>query len=422
MHTRSAKLALLQLVAIAFSAPAALTAGAVSPNDSRLALASPSASPKTVAAVTVDKTTLAAKSKPHTLVVAVTTDPYTSQTNGQLASMAYARALAAATGGAVNVMSYKSLREISRAAWAGELDAGWLPANIAIGLLNKGGYTLLGSDGKTVQIALLSTSRIQEPKDLIRKTLFLPQEDSLASHVGMAMLSERGVRLTDFASVHANGTYEVAQLAIASGINDVTAIPEAQALTWLKANPEKGRILGVSPEVPAQMLVARTSLDPLLKAKLIEWARSSLTDGGEIALPHADSLKYVSRLAHYTPDDLAGVARITAKEAKVIAAKGAAFVDVRTLKEFATKRIAGAMTVPYTEISGRVPGGTYSEDGFALTEVAAKEAIFYCNGPECWKSYKAAKRALDSKRFQRVFWLRGGLPEWEREGLPVTQG
>jgi 3-mercaptopyruvate sulfurtransferase SseA len=44
--------------------------------------------------------------------------------------------------------------------------------------------------------------------------------------------------------------------------------------------------------------------------------------------------------------------------------------------------------------------------------------IFQCNGPECWKSYKAARVAL-SKGFKSVYWFRGGYPEWEAAGLPV---
>lgn len=47
-----------------------------------------------------------------------------------------------------------------------------------------------------------------------------------------------------------------------------------------------------------------------------------------------------------------------------------------------------------------------------------KPVVFHCNGPECWKSYKAAKVAL-SKGFKTVYWFRGGYPEWESRGLPI---
>ena len=51
----------------------------------------------------------------------------------------------------------------------------------------------------------------------------------------------------------------------------------------------------------------------------------------------------------------------------------------------------------------------------------AKPVIFACNGAECWKSYKAAKVAT-TKGFQSVYWLRGGLPEWDETGLPTEGG
>ena len=44
--------------------------------------------------------------------------------------------------------------------------------------------------------------------------------------------------------------------------------------------------------------------------------------------------------------------------------------------------------------------------------------IFYCNGAECWKSYKASKVAVDAG-YKKVNWLRGGIPEWKAKGYPV---
>lgn len=391
-------------------------AGAAKP-DIQVALArpAPQSQPSTQAAAEA-----AQPKAERRLTVAIASEPVNSQSNGGLRSLVQERSLSVALGQSVKVVTLKSLREVARAAWAGELDAGWLPANLGVNLLSKG-YTLLGSDGRTMPMALLTTARIHEARDLVGKTMYLPQEDSLAAYVGIAMLSERGVRLSDFQSVSTIGTYEVAHLAITLGINDVTVLPEDAALDWLKANPGKGRILGTSPEVPAQVLVARTSLDPAVKAKLAAWASTNLVESGKLAMPSPDTLKYVARIAHYTPDDLDGVTRVTARQAKELLASGVALVDVRSYKEFEAKRIQGAQLVSYTEVSGRIPGGDYAKDPFPLTEVAAKRVIFYCNGPECWKSYKASKRGLDSKKFERVYWLRGGLPEWEREGLPMTQ-
>ena len=44
--------------------------------------------------------------------------------------------------------------------------------------------------------------------------------------------------------------------------------------------------------------------------------------------------------------------------------------------------------------------------------------IFACNGAECWKSYKASHAALKAGH-GKVYWFRGGFPEWKKKGLPV---
>jgi rhodanese-related sulfurtransferase len=44
--------------------------------------------------------------------------------------------------------------------------------------------------------------------------------------------------------------------------------------------------------------------------------------------------------------------------------------------------------------------------------------IFYCNGAECWKSYKSSVVAVKAG-YKNVYWLRDGIPEWKAKGLPV---
>ena len=44
--------------------------------------------------------------------------------------------------------------------------------------------------------------------------------------------------------------------------------------------------------------------------------------------------------------------------------------------------------------------------------------VFLCNGPECWKSYKAS-RAAARRGLSKVYWFRGGMPEWREKRLPV---
>ena len=50
----------------------------------------------------------------------------------------------------------------------------------------------------------------------------------------------------------------------------------------------------------------------------------------------------------------------------------------------------------------------------------SKPTAFFCNGPECWKSYKAAEQAK-KMGFAKVYWLRSGMPEWRAKNLPVRK-
>lgn len=104
----------------------------------------------------------------------------------------------------------------------------------------------------------------------------------------------------------------------------------------------------------------------------------------------------------------------------------AVVVDTRTEKEYKAKHIRGAVFAAYVEKSLKDVAFNAAQDDFqALDKVSTlektKPVIFACNGAECWKSYKAAKVAV-TKGFKSVYWLRGGLPEWDAAGLPTEGG
>ena len=82
----------------------------------------------------------------------------------------------------------------------------------------------------------------------------------------------------------------------------------------------------------------------------------------------------------------------------------------------------GAKSVPYKEKSAKAVDFDASQDSFDLGKLPADKnapVVFYCNGPECWKSYKASKVAAKAG-FSAVHWFRGGLPEWRERKLPVN--
>ena len=57
-------------------------------------------------------------------------------------------------------------------------------------------------------------------------------------------------------------------------------------------------------------------------------------------------------------------------------------------------------------------------DTFDLSKLPGAKGdamIFYCNGLDCWKSYKASVTAIKAG-YTKINWLRGGMPEWKAAG------
>lgn len=126
-------------------------------------------------------------------------------------------------------------------------------------------------------------------------------------------------------------------------------------------------------------------------------------------------------IAAETPTSLAGVTVVTADQAKKLADGGAAMVDTRVANEYVQEHIKGAKSVVYKEKSPKDVKFDPKEDSFDLAKLPADKnvpVVFYCNGAECWKSYKASKLAIDGG-YKKVNWLRGGIPEWKAKGYPV---
>lgn len=122
-----------------------------------------------------------------------------------------------------------------------------------------------------------------------------------------------------------------------------------------------------------------------------------------------------------TPQSLAGVTVVDAAQVQELMRSGVTVYDVRVAAEFAEKHIKGAKSLPYKEKSAKVPDFDKQQDRFALEKLPADKNtpfVVYCNSGDCWKSYKAAKVAVEAGH-RRVYWFRGGFPEWNGKGLPV---
>lgn len=125
--------------------------------------------------------------------------------------------------------------------------------------------------------------------------------------------------------------------------------------------------------------------------------------------------------ANETPASLKGAEIVDAAKAKSLMDGGAKMIDTRVANEYAEAHIKGAISVPYKEKSAKAANYDASQDSFDVAKLPADKnaaIITYCNGAECWKSYKGAETAIKAGH-KKVYWFRGGIPEWKAKGLPV---
>jgi len=121
-----------------------------------------------------------------------------------------------------------------------------------------------------------------------------------------------------------------------------------------------------------------------------------------------------------TPETLPGAKHVSAEDVVKARANGAMVIDARVASEYAEGHIKGAINVPYREKSAKSANFDASQDEFNLSKLPAdKKAaiVIYCNGPECWKSFKASTAAVKAG-YTDILWYREGFPNWKSKGLP----
>ena len=95
--------------------------------------------------------------------------------------------------------------------------------------------------------------------------------------------------------------------------------------------------------------------------------------------------------------------------------------DVRKKAEYIEGHIPGAISSPYKEKSEKSPDFDRTLDKLDLSDFPSdkgESVILHCNGPRCWKSYKATVWLVDAG-YTNVNWYREGYPDWKKSGLPV---
>lgn len=328
-------------------------------------------------------------------------------------------------GGRVVVLPVRDLADALRASRTQEFDVIVAPAHVIASALVHG-YELIGSSAGQTKYVLVGSSSMKSLADLKGRRAYFPGQDSLRSYVARGLLAQEGLTPRSLKQVTYGQTSGAGLISVAGGGAEATVALESEWQEWSKQNPKLGVVLATSRDMPGgvAVVVKKDTPDAVRKA-VMQWVSSpdSLIPnaGRMVATSNPAPYEYVASLGLFTPGELRGVQRVTAKQAWELAQKGAKLVDVRTEREYNAKHARGAVLIPYGEKSLKAIDFDPKLDSFGgLSKLdKSQPVIFFCNGAECWKSYKASSVARDAG-FTSVYWLRGGMPEWNAEQLPTS--
>lgn len=111
-----------------------------------------------------------------------------------------------------------------------------------------------------------------------------------------------------------------------------------------------------------------------------------------------------------SPEAVAGATSVDATSAKSLFDQGTLFVDVRKDSDWDAGRIPGAEHLELKKV--------YNEASLAGLVGKEEAVVIYCNGPKCMRSSEASAMAV-SWGFKKVYYFRGGYPEWVAAGYPI---
>lgn len=124
-----------------------------------------------------------------------------------------------------------------------------------------------------------------------------------------------------------------------------------------------------------------------------------------------------------SPLVLEGATKVSATEVKELLAKGVPIIDARVAAEYDAGHIPKAIRVTYVDKSAKSAIFNPLHDTYDLSRLPADKnapVIIYCNAGACWKSYKLSTAAIKAG-YKKVYWFRGGVPEWLEKGYSVAK-
>ncbi len=304
------------------------------------------------------------------------------------------------------------------------------PAHI-IGSAVRNGYTpVLGFD-KPVRAVMVASkdSAVASLAMAQGKRLGLPTQDSVVTYLIRGEVNAANTTIKrHFSEVYETRYQDALLICLQMKRCDVVAVESAVFNRWAAAG-EPVKVVMETRTAPSMSVALKNGSRPGAAA-----LRAALTgningvpgvEGAKSVVLTGKDFEYVSTLGYFTPRALAGVTLVDAPGvAQLIQAGGVHLIDTRNSEEFKMGHLPGAKLVPYVEKSAKDPDFNAKDDQFDLSQLPADKAsvlVFSCNGPECWKSFKASHAAIKAG-YTRVHWFRNGFPGWRDAGMQVATG
>ena len=328
--------------------------------------------------------------------------------------------LAKALGDNVTVTTTNDLTDAMRSTRSGGYDVFIAPPQVAASALAHG-YALVGATDSDEQYVLVGRNEVASVGALRGQQIYLPQQDSIYTYLARGMLNANGLSFKDLKNVEYAHYPQAGLFALMINTSEATIVRRAEWEGWDKEHGGVAKVLAVSSAVPGGFSVAvRTKLPADTRGKLAHWFETDATSCGLKAVSaHPDLTPYtrVAELGTFTPKALPGAIVVNLASMKTLVEHGAVLVDTRIESEYRDKHIPGALWLPYGEKSLKDVAFDPKADNFpGLAKLdPERKIVFQCNGPECWKSYKASRAAI-AAGYKHVYWFRGGMPEWELAG------
>ncbi|MFO1285396.1 MAG: rhodanese-like domain-containing protein [Rubrivivax sp.] len=305
------------------------------------------------------------------------------------------------------------------------------PAHVVSSALRHGYVPLVGNPkGAQAVLVALKDRGIGTLAEAAGKRLGLPLQDSVVTYLVRGELNAANTSLKSHFRSVLNMRYQDALLVCLQVHEcDVVGVEKAVYERWVAAGAPVAAVMQSRPapglSVALKQSIAASgaarSLQPVLLRTLTGSPQVAKSGMDQVAPIETRDYEYVSTRLPGTPRQ-SGAKVVDAATVAQLMGSGAVYVDTRTEAEFKAGHVPRAMLVSYVEKSAKDTDYDARADTFDIGKLPQDKAapiIFACNGPECWKSYKASLAAVKAG-YKQVHWFRGGFPEWRNASRQVA--